>query len=79
MDKEASEKSSVLFKDTQLASGRAKPPPNQKTASDIIIPDIALHVTMVYRNMSFSLQEGRSIHLFWELVCCSSPVMRVDT
>lgn len=30
MDKEASEKSSVLFKDTQLISGRAKRPQTKK-------------------------------------------------
>lgn len=30
MDEEASEKSSVLFKDTQLTSGRAKPPQTKK-------------------------------------------------
>jgi len=79
MDEEASEKSSILFKDTQLISDRAKPPKKKKTASSVMIPDVALNVTMVYCNRSLSLQEGRTIHLFQELLCCSSPVMTADT
>lgn len=63
MDGEASEKSSVLFKDTELISGQAKTPQIKQTASNIIIPDTALHVIMVYCNMSLNLQESRSFHL----------------
>lgn len=63
MDGEASEKSRLLFKDTQLISGQAKTPQIKKTASSIIIPDTGLHVTMVYCDMSLSLQESRSVHL----------------